>query len=316
MEATDAACAVLTSRWEADPIGSAPVFDELILVETSLPWPSDVSELGSFSAAAGSPSGSRVLAVVPDRDRDPDRRMITSYRRVGGECRFRGTDLMVPTDAVGDVLASLLEGEEPRGPAAPPEFLVCTHGSRDRCCGSMGTRLYAELDRGGHAWRLRRCSHLGGHRFAPTGMSLPDGHLWAQLRAHDVRTVMDREPPATMLGRCRGTPLLAAPFQVIERMTLERFGWQTCNWTVVGAEQLDGRLVLTLNTPEGLVEASAEVEVSRELPVPVCGAGPGAGTKSAPEFAARNAVVRRADASTGASVADVIYNIQNNRGSV
>ena len=48
-------------------------------------------------------------------------------------------------------------------------LLVCTHGGRDRCCGSDGTRLFQALfpPPGVRVWRT---SHTAGHRFAPTAI--------------------------------------------------------------------------------------------------------------------------------------------------
>ena len=67
------------------------------------------------------------------------------------------------------------------------ELMVCTHGRRDTCCGGLGAAMHEELrsrleDRDG-ATRLWRCSHTGGHRFAPTALSFPDGYAWAHLTA-------------------------------------------------------------------------------------------------------------------------------------
>ena len=59
-----------------------------------------------------------------------------------------------------------------------PRLLVCTHGSRDACCGSLGVRL-AQILRSGHeVWEV---SHLGGHRFAPTLWHLPSWRLYGRL---------------------------------------------------------------------------------------------------------------------------------------
>ena len=59
------------------------------------------------------------------------------------------------------------------------DVLVCTHGTRDTCCGSLGTRLWRDLDAGGAT--VRRTSHTGGHRFAPTAVTF---RWWKPTTGH------------------------------------------------------------------------------------------------------------------------------------
>jgi len=66
-----------------------------------------------------------------------------------------------------------------------PFFLICTHGNRDRCCGTLGGAIFASMRRQEPNW-VWQCSHLGGHRFAPTALSLPDGQCYGRLLPEDV----------------------------------------------------------------------------------------------------------------------------------
>ena len=66
-------------------------------------------------------------------------------------------------------------------PDPDPLLLVCANGRRDRCCGHAGGRLADALWRGPHADRVLTCTHLGGHRFAPTALLLPVGALHGRL---------------------------------------------------------------------------------------------------------------------------------------
>ena len=58
--------------------------------------------------------------------------------------------------------------------------LVCTHGTRDACCAVRGRPIVAALARAlpDEVWE---CTHLGGHRFAGTLLSLPDGTCLGRL---------------------------------------------------------------------------------------------------------------------------------------
>ena len=81
-----------------------------------------------------------------------------------------------------------------------PQVLVCTHGSRDRCCGVLGGAIFAHLKNQlkmmlpDAVWQV---SHLGGHRFAPTALCLPLGLLLGRIDVEDcgsiARAVMSNE---------------------------------------------------------------------------------------------------------------------------
>lgn len=61
-----------------------------------------------------------------------------------------------------------------------PLLLVCTHAKRDQCCAIQGGPLARSLS-DAHPGQVFECSHLGGHRFAPTALSLPDGAVYGRL---------------------------------------------------------------------------------------------------------------------------------------
>jgi hypothetical protein len=67
-------------------------------------------------------------------------------------------------------------------------WLVCTHGARDRCCAKWGVALWEALRRRGGD-RVWQCSHLGGHRFAPTAVALPSGLVWGRLALDEVESL-------------------------------------------------------------------------------------------------------------------------------
>lgn len=102
-------------------------------------------------------------------------------------------------------------------PVAGPLLWVCTHGSRDRCCGSKGGRVFTALDAhlGDAVWQT---SHLGGHRFAPTLLALPHGISWGRLLADDLDPLLAcvREDRLYDLDRFRGRTAFSAPAQAAE----------------------------------------------------------------------------------------------------
>ncbi|WP_024796004.1 sucrase ferredoxin [Tomitella biformata] len=87
-----------------------------------------------------------------------------------------------PSDLL-DLDLTLLAGDAPGlgTPVLDPVTLVCTHGKRDVCCALWGRPIAASLAAAGQdVWE---CSHTGGHRFAPSMISLPTGYSWGRLDA-------------------------------------------------------------------------------------------------------------------------------------
>jgi hypothetical protein len=85
-----------------------------------------------------------------------------------------------------------------------PLFLVCTNGKRDRCCARVGVTLYQALaDRAGDS--VWQCTHLGGHRFAPTLVTIPDGSFYGRLAPADVNAfIRSQEFGEFYLSHLRG----------------------------------------------------------------------------------------------------------------
>ena len=65
---------------------------------------------------------------------------------------------------------------------AEPRYFVCTNGQRDLCCARYGLPVYQELRAlvGARAWQT---THLGGHRFAPNVLVLPQGAVYGRVFA-------------------------------------------------------------------------------------------------------------------------------------
>ena len=65
------------------------------------------------------------------------------------------------------------------------QYFVCTNGQRDLCCARQGLPAYARLRElvGGRAWQT---THVGGHRFAPNVLTLPQGALYGRVGADAV----------------------------------------------------------------------------------------------------------------------------------
>lgn len=152
-----------------------------------------------------------------------------------------------------------------------PQVLVCTHGSRDRCCGVLGGFIFAQLKR--HlpdtTWQV---SHLGGHRFAPTTLCLPLGLMLGRVEADDCMDIAtavlthNREP--LRLGVIRGDVRLTKAQQARQLWLQEQGGTfqaeegETFQWL-----SADGSTHQTLQTKEPLGELAVSCGNEKTKPV-------------------------------------------------
>jgi len=304
----DLRCSPWTHAQGVDPIGSAGTVDQLLLVEWPLPWPEDVSAIPALAGAAADPRA-RLMTVVPRADESATDGLVrvVHHRRVGTH-QLVGVDHRLPAAEVPALLTALLDApgrDQHDWPTvvgdAPPEVLVCGHGRRDPCCGRWGTLLHVELAARASAARVWRCSHTGGHRFAPTAITLPDGRAWAYADADLVEGVLDRSVDvADLVAHDRGCLALDPWAQVVERGLFERAGWAWMDSEVtdvdveLAADRQSARVGLSWRRPDGTTgRATAEVEITRALPVLVCGEPPEVAKKTSPEFALRRLDVAR-----------------------
>ncbi len=226
-----------------DPVGTAQPLAGLILVERPLPWPRDVSEdpvlAPALEAGLGNANGPvRPFAVVPrgagyGPATTPDgSAMVTSYRSAGSTAGpYEQRTYCVADHRVADLALTLARSGEPDAdPVDSPtdrELLVCTHGSRDRCCGRLGTILHRSSCTRWPDVEVRRVSHTGGHRFAPTAILLPSGTAWGHLDDDVLGAIVDRSVPfVEVIAHFRGSmvaPSRAA--QVAEAAVAARVGW-------------------------------------------------------------------------------------------
>lgn len=245
-------CSLVTKAAGEDPIGSVAAFDRLLLIEVPLPWPRAVRNAPRFSAEVDTvlsrvdASGLRyrMYGLVPDRHYTPEgfTRVIDVRRPAAGAMTiYDKDDYVVPPEMLGDLVSSLLEQPEPSPEFAPfrqptshiRDLLVCTHGTRDRCCATFGYPVYNQLRRtfdqdASGANRVWRVSHLGGHRFAPTVLDLPDGRNWAYLDQESTDRLVQRSGPRPDLQlHYRGwAAMKTMPEMVAERAAFEREGWR------------------------------------------------------------------------------------------
>ena len=227
------------------------------------------------------------------------RRAVVLHRHPAGDegwfVRFERVARAVAPAEVAACAADLVDTGT--GDGADPDasdVLVCGHGSRDRCCGSFGTGLALLSSASGVA--VRRTSHTGGHRFAPTAIVLPDATAWAFLDEDALHRVVHRTGDLDdLLPRYRGCSALGSPaVQAVERVAFAETGWSWLDHRRRGTDLGDGRALVEAVSPAGDVRTwEAEVEPGRLLPVPECGRPPEAAPKSEAEVVVRSVMSTR-----------------------
>ena len=116
-----------------------------------------------------------------------------------------------------------------------PRLVVCANSARDLCCGLDGRALVQALD-DDRAWE---CSHLGGHRFAPTALLVGHGLVYGRLDVDTARALMDVGPTPETAACLRGRSALSPVAQAAEAYLLAR-GIRPDAATARVEEQRDG----------------------------------------------------------------------------
>ncbi|WP_435176897.1 sucrase ferredoxin [Actinacidiphila sp. bgisy145] len=203
-----------------------------LLIEQPGPWGAKALRASHLDPALGRElerladgTGVRLgLIRRPGRHADtrrPRHRVVAAHT-APGRSWVRSTEVADPADlaaldfqALGAGLPAGF-GAPADGPGHPPIALVCTNGTRDRCCAVQGRPLAAELaaDSSLDVWET---THLGGHRFAPTMLVLPHGYAYGRLDAATAKAALTAAHSGRIaLEGCRGRSSWSRPGQAAD----------------------------------------------------------------------------------------------------
>ncbi len=250
-------CSQVSKANGEDPIGSAPVTDHWLITEMPLPWSAQIMKqpqiqpvLSLIKTLALAGVRVRPIAIAPDREYSQ-----AGYRRVlfySRPDRFFATyqkqEYLLPEAEVAPLAVALLKqiANQPndlkrfegyrQANGLTRDLLVCTHGNVDAACARFGFPIYDKLRKhyaDGSATneqgqlRVWRCSHFGGHQYAPTLLDLPEGRYWGHLEPEMLDQLVYRSGIAADLGRFyRGCAGLGKFEQIAEREIWLQEGWQ------------------------------------------------------------------------------------------
>lgn len=210
--------------------GSAPQAKGWLLLEHPGPWPVD--------AVAGSGVEPAILQSLREATAAAGARILL-VRRPGRPVRDAPRNWMLVRPGRATVLGPWREDRDLHAAAAalalPPYaeqpaaaggalILVCAHGIHDACCAIRGRPVAAALTRHfpDQVWE---CSHVGGDRFAPNVVLLPDGFYYGLLDPESaVRTVRRHLAGAVDADRLRGMANVPPPVQAAAVAAYERLG--------------------------------------------------------------------------------------------
>ncbi|MEW6279008.1 MAG: sucrase ferredoxin [Candidatus Eremiobacterota bacterium] len=170
-------CSQVHRERRSSLLGSAPDRAEWVFLGLPKPWPSKVEKHQAVRTLADELERLGCRAKVAATT-EPGIRV---YQWREGRTRYLSASS--PPE-----VARFLAGNTPA--TCQETFLVCSHGSRDPCCGQTGPGVIQALRAAGAV--AVDCSHLGGHRFAPTVLAFPWFHCYGNLTPERVEEFLTR----------------------------------------------------------------------------------------------------------------------------
>lgn len=182
-------CSQLARSAGARLIGTADPVDLWLLLEYNGTWrnkalvdnglpPAAQAWLRSAGKAIESATGLRTRTLFirqPSRGDGPPLLLLV---RSGEQQRFTRRVQLPDHAALAEVdPVALAAGTANAELVDVPLYLVCTNGQRDLCCARFGLPVFDALAErfGGSVWQT---THIGGHRFAPNLVCLPEGLVY------------------------------------------------------------------------------------------------------------------------------------------
>ena len=259
-------CAAAAAQRGDSQLGTAAPAHRWLLIEHLGPWgfaavaesgidPPVLRELRNAAAAAGA----RILLI-----RRPGRRQPGGVRR-WAVISYDGAAVWGGWSDDGQLLAAAdALRAPPRGGRAEPVLLVCAHGVHDPCCAVWGRPVAAALQQEWPDWTWE-CSHVGGDRFAPNLVLLPDGAYYGGLSPADaVATVRAHLDGAVRVQHLRGLSTMSPPAQTAAIAAHARYG-------PAGAREIGVATVETLGEQHYAVELHGSGAVPTRLRAEVRG---------------------------------------------
>lgn len=277
-------CSVVSKAKGEDPIGTANTADTWLIMEISLPWTEKhlssnptLEKIHSLFHELKDPHPRIVpMAIAPDEEYSvPGYTRVFRYDRPAQSfAQFKKQEFLVPNSHFAQLVVVLLRQPDKlyqfevyrQSNHDIRELMICTHGNVDVACSRFGYPIYRKLRRdyaptSNRKLRVWRCSHFGGHQFAPTLFDLPTGHFWGHVEPMMLDTLVWRDSAVTQLRQFyRGWSGLTKFEQIVEREIWMQHGWEWLNY------RKSGQLLAVDTANERLNADWAEVRIDFTSP--------------------------------------------------
>jgi hypothetical protein len=184
-------CAAASLARNEPRVGTASTVRTFLLVENAGPWGSDAlrdsrlpDEVKAGLRQVTARTGIRVLLIRRHRRIAAGPGVRVFAVRADPVSPWLETTTVATPELLLDLdFEALAAGRSPGlTPADGPLFCVCTHGRHDACCAERGRPTAAALTHT-HPEETGEVSHIGGDRFAPNLLVLPDGLYYGGVDA-------------------------------------------------------------------------------------------------------------------------------------
>ena len=242
-------CSEVSLAKGEDPIGTAGMADEWLIIEVPRPWKKQIwTEKAEYKPIIGvlmeleqqQPNPSlRLMAIALDKEYSVDGkvRVFHYFRLQRMFANYEKVEYLVNKERLIELVrAIVLEPQKltnfdnnRQNSSHVREILVCTHTQYDTACGRYGTPLYEKLRKhyADSNLRIWHTSHFGGHKFAPTLIDFPSGRFWGHLKPDWLDTLIYQQGDLESLKYCyRGWSGLEKFAQIAEREVWLQEGWQ------------------------------------------------------------------------------------------
>lgn len=270
-------CSLLSAAASEPLIGSAGKTDVFLLLEYNSAWEDKAFEKSTLPPAvkqtlvdfAKSLPAAKILLIK--RGLQPQSGLFHFFVVITNpqNPRLYRFDLRSYEELLDLSLANVVQGDQEYAGflQSMQLYLVCTNGRRDLCCARFGLPVYEALKAiaGESAWE---CSHVGGHRFAPNVLQMPDGLLYGRVQPQEIAKLVSLAQAGqicleNLRGRSAYTPAVQAAEYYLRQQSGERS--LTAYRLVDAIETEPGRWRVSFSTAAGnlhrleiLVEQSQE----------------------------------------------------------
>lgn len=248
-------CSVVSKSNGEDPIGTADPFDTLIVMEISQPWieerldndPVLLRVHDFFHELDEREIDILVVAIAPDREYStPGYARVMYYQRPAELfAEYAKQEFLVPQEQLAELAFALVIQPEQlvefqqyrQSESLTRDMMICIDGNVDVACARFGYPIYRQLrDRySGDHLRVWRCSHFGGHQFAPTLIDLPSGRVWGHLEPEVLPVLVEQKGNIRDLRNFyRGFTGLTKFEQIVDREIWMQQGWKWLEYSKHG----------------------------------------------------------------------------------